>query len=84
MLIKTKFGAGMPDRHYPRQPKGAAMHATVKTFSNMNPAIPRGIDILKTVALFCSVGLLIVLVLLMMGSSFLPTEPQAINVMNWI
>jgi hypothetical protein len=84
MLIKTRPDAGMPDRRYPRQPREAAMRATAKTFSNMTPSIPRGIDILKTVALVCSVGLLIVLVLTLMGSSFLPTEPQAINVMNWI
>jgi hypothetical protein len=84
MLIKAKFDASMPDRHYPRQTKGAAMHATAKAFSNTIPSIPPGFDILKTVALFCGVGLSIVLILVLLGSSFPPTEPQALNVMNWI
>ena len=60
------------------------MHATAKAFSNTIPSIPPDFDILETVALFCGVGLLTVLVLVLLGSSFLPTEPQALNVMNWI
>jgi hypothetical protein len=84
MLIKATFDAGMPDRHYPRQTKGAAMHATEKTFSNTIPSIPPGFDILETVALFCGVGLLIVLVLGLLGPSFLPTDPETLNVMCWI
>jgi hypothetical protein len=84
MLIKARFDAGMPDQHYPRQTKGTAMHATAKAFSNTTPSIPPGFDILKTVALFCGVGLLIVLVLVLSGSSFPPTDPQALNVMYWI
>jgi hypothetical protein len=84
MLIKAKFDASMPDRHYPRQTKGTAMLATAKAFSNTIRSIPPGFNILETVALFCGVGVLIVLVLVLLGSSVLPTEPQAINVMNWI
>jgi hypothetical protein len=84
MLIKVKFDAGMPDRHFTRQTKGAAMHATEKTFSNTIPSIPPDSDILETLALFCGVGWLIVLVLALLGSSFLPTEPETLNVMNWI
>ena len=84
MLIKVKFDAGMPDRHYPRQTKGTAMHATAKALSDTIPSIPPDFEILETVAAFCGAGLLIVLVLALLGSSFLPTEPQALNVMNWI
>jgi hypothetical protein len=84
MLIKAIFDAGMPDRHDPRQTKGTVMPATAKAFSNAIPSIPPGFDILETVALFCGVGLLIVLVAVLLGSSFLPTEPQALNVMCWI
>jgi hypothetical protein len=84
MLIKARSDAGMHDRHYPRQTKGAAMHSIAKAFSNSIPSIPPGFDILETVALFCGAGLLIVLVLAFLGSSVLPTEPQAINVMSWI
>ncbi len=60
------------------------MHATAKTFSNTIPSIPPDFDILETVALFCGVGWLIVLVLALLGSSFLPTEPETLNVMYWI
>jgi hypothetical protein len=84
MLIKARFDAGMPDRHYPRQTKGTAMHATVKVISTTIPSLPPGFDILKTIALFCGVGLLIVLVLGLLESSVLPTEPEALNVMCWI
>ena len=61
--------------------KGTAMHATTKAFSHTIYSIPPGSDILETVALFCGVGLLL---LVLWGTSVLPTEPQAINVMNWI
>jgi hypothetical protein len=74
----------MPDRHYPRQTKGTAMLATAKAFSNTIRSIPPGFNILETVALFCGVGLLIALVLVLLVSPVLPTEPQALNVMNWI
>jgi hypothetical protein len=82
-LIKARSGAGVPDGHYSRQTKGTAMHAA-KVFSTTIPSIPPGSDILKTVALFCCVGLLFVLVLGVLGSSVLPTEPEALNVMCWI
>jgi hypothetical protein len=84
MLIKAKSDAGMPDRHYPRQTKGTAMHATAKVFSTTIPSIPPGFDDLKTVAMFCGFGLLIVLVLGLLGPSFLPTGPETLNVMCWI
>ena len=60
------------------------MNAIAKAFSNTIPSIPPDFDILKTVALFCGAGLLISLVLALLGSSFLPTDPQALNVMCWI
>jgi hypothetical protein len=74
----------MPDRHYPRQTKGAAMHATEKIISTTIPSLPPGFDSLKTIAPPCGVGLLIVLVLGLMGSSVLPTAPETLNVMCWI
>lgn len=57
---------------------------TISSIPNTIPSIPPGSDILKTVALFCGVGLLIVLVLGMLGPSFLPTGPETLNVMCWI
>ncbi len=60
------------------------MHATAKAFSNTLPSIPPDSDILETLALFCGVGWLIVLVLALLGSSFLPTDPETLNVMYWI
>jgi hypothetical protein len=84
MLFKAKLDAGMPDGHYLRPTKGTAMHATAKVLSTTIPSIPPGFDDLKTVAVFCGVGLLIVLVLGMLGASFLPTGPETLNVMCWI
>jgi hypothetical protein len=69
---------------YLRQTKGAAMHATAKVFSNTIPSIPPDFDTLKTLALFCGVGLSIALVLVLLGSFFPPTEPETLNVMCWI
>jgi hypothetical protein len=60
------------------------MNAIAKAFSNTITSIPPDFDILKTVVLFCGVGLLILLVLVLLGASFLPTESQALNVMYWI
>jgi hypothetical protein len=60
------------------------MNAIAKAFSNTIPSIPPDFDILKTFALFCGVGLLILLVLFSWGASFRPTEAQALNVMYWI
>jgi hypothetical protein len=84
MLIKARIDAGMPDRHYPRQTKGTAMHATAKVIPTTIPSLPPGFNILKTIALLCGVGLLIVLVLGLLGSSVLPTAPETLNVMCWI
>jgi hypothetical protein len=41
------------------------------------------IDILKTIAVFCGVGLLVSL-LLAAGLSYLPIEPQTLDVINWM
>jgi hypothetical protein len=41
------------------------------------------IDILKTIAVFCGVGLLLSL-LLAAGPSHLPIEPQTLDVINWM
>jgi hypothetical protein len=60
------------------------MNAIAKAFANTIPSIPPDFDILKTVALFCGVGLSVVLVLVLLGSSVLPTDPQVLNVMCWI
>ena len=60
------------------------MHATAKVISNTIPSIPPDFDSLKTIAVFCGGGLLIVLVLVSLASSVVPTAPQELNVMNWI
>jgi hypothetical protein len=51
-LAKAVVSATMPsiDRHYPRQTKGTAMHATAKVISTTIPSLPPGFDILKTIA----------------------------------
>jgi hypothetical protein len=41
------------------------------------------VDILKTIALYCGVGLLVTL-LLTAGLAFLPPAPQTLDVMDWI
>jgi hypothetical protein len=68
----------------PHHTKGTAMTAIAKALSNAIPAISTDVDSLRTIALLCGAGLLALLVLVSSGVSFLPTEPQALNVMNWI
>jgi hypothetical protein len=60
------------------------MNAIAKVFSNTIPSMPPDFDILKTFALLCGVGLLSLLVLVLLGASFPPTDAQALNVMCWI
>jgi hypothetical protein len=62
----------------------AAMTAIAKALSNAFPAISTDVDSLGTIALFCGVGLLASLVLVASGLTFLPSEPQSLNVMNWL
>jgi hypothetical protein len=64
--------------------KGTAMTAIAKALSNAIPAISTDVDILRTIVLFCGVGLLASLILVVSGLSFLPTESEVLNVMNWI
>jgi hypothetical protein len=40
-------------------------------------------DAFKTIALFCGVGLLVSL-LLILGFAYLPAEPRTLDVMDWI
>ena len=60
------------------------MTAIARALSNAIPAIPTDFDVLKAVALFCGVGLLVSLVLVASGLSLLPTDAQTLNVMTWI
>jgi hypothetical protein len=60
------------------------MTAIARALSNAFPSISTDVDSLRTIALFCGVGLLASLVLISTGVSFLPAEVEAINVMNWI
>ena len=61
------------------------MNAIAKALSDTIPSIPPDFEISGNgCCAFCGAGLLIVLVLALLGASFLPTEPQALNVMNWI
>jgi hypothetical protein len=41
------------------------------------------LDIVKTIALFCGIGLLVSLVLAA-GLSYLPAEPHTLDVMDWV
>ena len=59
------------------------MTATAKTFSNVVRAKSPAIDAFRTIALFCAVGLL-VLLLLAAGFAYLQLEPRAPDVMDWI
>jgi hypothetical protein len=68
----------------PHQTKGTAMTAIAKALSNAIPAISTDVDSFRTIALFCGAGLLASLILVSSGLTLLPTEPQALNVMNWI
>jgi hypothetical protein len=60
-----------------------AKNFLAKTFLNAVSADQTDIDMLRTIALFCGVGLL-VSVLVAAGLTWLPTEPQSLNVMDWI
>jgi hypothetical protein len=60
------------------------MTAIAKVIANSRPATPPDFDMLKTVAVFCGLGLLASLVLIASGLTILPVEAQALNVMNWI
>jgi hypothetical protein len=60
-----------------------AKNFLAKTLLNAVSADQTDIDMLRTIALFCGVGLL-VSVLVAAGLTWLPTEPQSLNVMDWI
>jgi hypothetical protein len=60
------------------------MTAIARVFLNVFPAaISPDVDIFKTIALFCGVGLLVSL-LLAAGLSYLPAESHTLDVMDWI
>jgi hypothetical protein len=63
---------------------GTVMTAIAKALSNAFPTLSTDVDSLRTIALFCGVGLLASLVLVATGLSFLPADSQALNVINWI
>jgi hypothetical protein len=60
-----------------------AKNFLAKTFPNAASADPTDIDMLRTIALFCGAGLL-ASVLLAAALTWVPTEPQSLNVMDWI
>ena len=60
-----------------------AKNFLAKTLLNAVSADQTDIDMLRTIALFCGVGLL-VSVLVAAGLTWLPTEPQSLNVTDWI
>jgi hypothetical protein len=62
------------------------MTAIARAFSNVIPAILPGVDIPKTVGLFCGVALVVLLLLLTGGVAHLPLEPHTngLDVMDWI
>jgi hypothetical protein len=57
--------------------------ATAKTFSKVVSVKSPDIEVFKTIALFCGVGLL-VLFLLAAGLACLQLEPRSPDVMDWI
>jgi hypothetical protein len=57
--------------------------AIAKALSSVIFADSPDLDIVKTIALFCGIGLLVSL-LLAAGLSYLPAEPHTLNVMDWI
>jgi hypothetical protein len=63
--------------------RDGATTATAKPFSNVVSAKSSDIDILKTIALFCGVGLLVSL-LLTAVLAYLQIGPQAPDLMDWI
>jgi hypothetical protein len=60
------------------------MAAIVRALSSAIPAISTNDDSLRTIVLFCGVGLLASLILLASGLSSPPAESEVLNVMNWI
>lgn len=59
------------------------MTAIAKALSCVIFANSPDLDIFKTIALFCGIGLLVSL-LLAAGLSYLPTEPHTLDVIDWI
>ena len=59
------------------------MTEMAKAFFNVVSAESPDVDIFKTIALFCGVGLLAAL-LLAAGLAYLPPEPHTLQVIDWI
>jgi hypothetical protein len=57
--------------------------AIAKALSSVIFADSPDLDIVKTIALFCGIGLLVSLVLAA-GLSYLPAEPHTLDVMDWV
>jgi hypothetical protein len=57
--------------------------AIAKALSSVIFADSPDLDIVKTIVLFCGIGLLVSLVLAA-GLSYLPAEPHTLDVMDWV
>jgi len=66
-----------------RPTKETAVAAIAKAFLDVVSSDSPDVEIFKTIALFCGVGLLVSL-LLAAGLSYLPAEPHTLDVMDWI
>ena len=60
------------------------MIATAKPLSETAPATPPDFQILETLAILCGLGLLTSFLLVSSGLWFIPTEPEALNIITWI
>jgi hypothetical protein len=58
--------------------------ANAKAVSETAPASPPDFEMLETLAVLCGLGLLASLVLVSSGLWFIPTEPEALNIITWI
>jgi hypothetical protein len=58
--------------------------ASAKAVSETAPATPPDFRMLETLAILCGLGLLTSLVLVSSGLSFIPTEPETLNIVTWI
>ena len=60
------------------------MIARANSVSETTPSTPPDFQILETLAVLCGLGLLTSLVLVSSGLWFIPTEPEALNIITWI
>jgi hypothetical protein len=68
----------------PPETKETTVTANAKAVLETAPALPPDFQMLETLAVLCGLGLLASLVLVSSGLRFIPTEPEALNIITWI